>query len=122
MNTAQAVFNFLADAFATLIAHTQFGAVVIATFSAIGVTQLVKMIVINTPSIPNGPWRVWYVTTSMTGLIITVMLWPTLLGFAWGIAAGTLFAPVVYLIGTRLAYKYFPDLESKISATPRNDK
>jgi hypothetical protein len=122
MSTAQSIFNFLAEAFATLLAHTQFDAVVIGTLTAIGVTQLVKVVVINTPSIPNGPWRVWYITTAMTGLTITVLLWPTLLGFAWGLAAGTLFAPMVYLIGTRLLYKYFPDLESKISATPRVPK
>lgn len=112
-------FDLLGSMFGVFLSHVEFGAVVVGTLAAIGVTQLVKTVVIHSPGIPNGPWRVWYLTTTVVGLSITFLLWPTRLGFAWGIGAGTLFAPMLYLIGTRTLYRYMPELESRISATPK---
>lgn len=120
MDTLTQWFGTFASLFEVLLAKTQFGAVVAGTLAAIGVTQLVKIVVIHSPSIPNGPWRVWYLTTAMVGLTTTTLLWPTALGFVWGLIAGTLLAPSTYLVGTRLLYRWMPQLESRISATPRN--
>lgn len=112
-------FNTLGAIFASLLAHTEFGALVVGTLAAIAITQVVKMLVISVDWMPNGTRGLWYVITTTVGLIVTVLNWPTLLGFSWGLCVGGLFAPALYLIGTRTLYKFWPDLKSRISATPR---
>lgn len=111
-------FTAASHLFDLLLSNTRFGAVVEGSFCAIGMTQLVKMMVIHS-NIPNGPWRVWYLTTAITGLLSTLLLWPSRQAVVWGLIAGTLFAPLIYLAGTRALYKFWPELEEKISATPK---
>ena len=113
----KAWFGLLGAMFGTLLAQKEFGAVAVGTLAAIAITQVVKMIVINS-NWPNGPWRVWYLTTLVIGTVITYLNWQTSLGFSWGLVAGGVFAPVLYLIGTRTLYKFWPDMRDKISATP----
>ena len=118
IDTTTTWFNALATMFAALLTHPEFSAVVVGTLSSISITQTVKMIVIQS-AIPNGGKGLWYGVTTLVGLTITTLLWPTVLGFSFGLCVGGLFAPCVYLIGTRTLYKFWPELESRISATPR---
>jgi CHASE2 domain-containing sensor protein len=114
----KAWFGFAGAVFAELLNQKEFGAVAVGTLAAIAITQAVKMAVIHS-NLPNGPWRVWYLTTLTIGIFITYLNWPTALGFSWGIVAGGLFAPILYLCATRLLYLKWPELRDRISATPR---
>lgn len=111
-------FEMFGSMFAVLLAHVEYGALVVGTLAAIAITQAVKMAVINS-NLPNGPWRVWYLTTLSVGTVVTWLNWSTRLGFSWGLVAGGLLAPLLYLIGTRTLYKFWPDLRYRISATPK---
>lgn len=111
-------FDLAGAMFATLLEHVEFGAVAVGTLAAIAITQAVKMAVINS-DLPNGPWRVWYLTTLTIGTVITWLNWSTRLGFSWGLVAGGLLAPMLYVLGTRALYKIWPDLKYKISASPK---
>lgn len=124
MNTITEWVSILANVFSVFIAETPFAAVGQAVLCAIGTTQFFKMAVIKS-NIPNGPWHFWYGITVITSIVVTRLLWPTgnsytvKQAFVWGVICGTLLAPFGYLLGTRLLYKYFPQLEAKISATPK---
>lgn len=114
----QKLFNAIAGMFSVLLAHTEFGALAAGTMAAISITQVIKMIVMQSHW-SNGGRGLWYGITFLIGLAVTWANWKTTLGFSWGLAVGGVLAPGLYVIGTRTLYKYFPDAEQKISATPR---
>lgn len=119
MDTLIKVFDWLVSTFNVLLANTEFGALAVGTLAAVSVTQVVKMWVIQfRPT--NGGRGLWYSFQFIIGLAVTFMNWPTMLGFSWGLAIGGLFSPGLYVLGTRALYKFYPDAESRISATPRN--
>lgn len=118
VDLVKAWFDLLGSMFGFFLTHVEFGAVVTGTLAAIAVTQAIKMIVIHS-TLPNGPWRQWYAITLLVGTTITWLNWQTMLGFSWGLIAGGGLAPLLYLIGTRTLYKFWPDLQYKISATPK---
>lgn len=114
----KAWFELAGAVFSALLAQPEFMAVFVGTLTAISVTQVVKMYVIHS-NLPNGPWRQWYLVTTVVGLVATFALWRTVAGFCFGLCVGGMFAPLLYLIGTRTLYKFWPDLQYRISATPR---
>ena len=118
MDTATKVWQFIVGAFEYLIAHAQFGSVVVGTLAAISITQVVKMAVIQWAP-RNGGRGLWYSVQFVIGLAVTWANWRTPLGLSWGLAVGGFIAPSLYTIGTRILYRYFPDAEAVISATPR---
>lgn len=118
IDLVKAWFGLAGAIFSSLLEMKEFSAVLVGTLAAISLTQTVKMIVIQS-NLPNGGKGLWYGITTLVGLIVTTLLWPTVLGFCFGLCVGGLFAPSVYLIGTRLLYKFWPDLEYRISATPK---
>lgn len=120
MDTLTAWFNSLGAIFAALLQHAEFSAVVVGTIAAISLTQTVKMVVIQSHW-PNGGRGLWYLITTLVGVSVTTLLWPTRLGFGFGLCVGGVFAPLLYWVGTRTLYKFWPDLECRISASPRGD-
>lgn len=119
VDIVKAWVDLLGSMFGVFLKHMEFGAVVVGTLAAIGVTQAIKMMVIQwAPT--NGSRALWWLVTSVIGVAVTFLNWPTRLGFSWGIVVGMLLAPGIYMLGTRaIVYKFWPDLERMISATPR---
>lgn len=109
--------TFASTFFNTVLTETNFGSVISGSICAVGITQLVKTFVIRS-TLPNGPRAVWYLTTAGTGWVSTLWLWPSRQAIVWGLIAGTVIAPLMYLIGTIILYKLFPSLEQHISANP----
>lgn len=118
MDMLAKVWAFVIGAFDYLLTHTQFGAVVVGTLAAISITQVVKMGVIQWAP-KNGGRGLWYSVQFLIGLAVTWVNWRTTLGLSWALAVGGFIAPSIYTIGTRVLYRYFPEAEAMISATPR---
>lgn len=118
MDTATKVWQFIVGAFEYLIAHAQFGSVVVGTLAAISITQVVKMAVIQWAP-RNGGRGLWYSVQFVIGLAVTWANWRTLAGFSWALAVGGLISPGLYTIGTRVLFKFLPGAEAAISASPR---
>lgn len=120
MTSLQTAIDMLGNLFGYLLAHTEFGALAVGTLAAISITQVIKMLVIQyAPT--NGGKGLWYSVTSAIGLIVTFANWPTVLGLSWGLVVGGFLAPALYLIGTRTLYRFYPDAEQLLSATPKSN-
>lgn len=118
MDTLTRAWQFVVGAFEYLLVHAQFGAVLVGTLAAISITQIAKMAVIQWAP-RNGGRGLWYSVQFVIGLAVTWANWRTLLGLSWGLAVGGFIAPSLYTIGTRILYRYFPEAEAKLSASPR---
>lgn len=118
ISALRTAWQFVGEAFGYLLAHIELGSVVVGTLAAISITQVVKMAVIQWAP-KNGGRGLWYCVQFVIGIGVTWLNWRTPLGLSWGLAVGGFIAPSLYTIGTRLLYRYFPDAEAMISATPR---
>lgn len=118
MDTLTRAWQFVVGAFDYILAHAQFGAVLVGTLAAISITQIVKMAVIQWAP-RNGGRGLWYSVQFAIGLVVTWLNWRSVLGLSWGLAVGGFIAPSLYVIGTRVLFRWFPDAEAVISASPR---